>query len=63
MQSDFASATLKELIGEDKLSGSVVFSADYFSHCILINDGQMNFTVQELLWHGTAVTIKKCDDC
>ena len=47
---DFANATLKELVGKDKLSESVVFSADYFSHCILINDGKMNFTVQELPW-------------
>ncbi len=47
---DFANATLKELVGKEKLAESVVFSADYFSHCVLINDGKMNFTVQDLPW-------------
>ncbi|MBO9573346.1 MAG: adenylosuccinate synthetase, partial [Chitinophagaceae bacterium] len=34
--------------GKGKLAD--VFSADYFSHCVLINDGKMNFTAKELPW-------------
>lgn len=45
---DFAKATLPELIGKKNLAAADLFYADHFQNSILINDGNMNFTVQPL---------------
>src|SRR5690606_5882197 len=41
---DFATASLSDLLGKNKLKEANVYTANYFSHCLLINDGNMNFT-------------------
>jgi hypothetical protein len=47
---DFAKATLQEIFGADKLQKADVFTANYFSNAVLINDGKLNFTVKALPW-------------
>lgn len=49
---DFAKATLKELLPQDKMKEAKLFTADYFSNSILINDGKLNFTVQAMPWQA-----------
>ncbi len=48
--SDFANATLTELFGKAKLSTSQLYTADYFSNTVFINDGKGNFTPRALPW-------------
>jgi hypothetical protein len=45
---DFAKASIGELVGEDKLKEAQVLSADYFQNAILVNDGKGNFEVKSL---------------
>jgi hypothetical protein len=47
---DFAKASLNEIFGASKLKKADLFSANYFSNAVLMNDGKMNFTVQPLPW-------------
>jgi enediyne biosynthesis protein E4 len=47
---DFAKAALKDLFSAEKLEKASVFTADYFSNALLINNGNLNFTVQPLPW-------------
>ena len=49
---DFAKASLKDLFSEDKLRTSDTLSADYFSNAILINHGNLNFTVEPMPWEA-----------
>ncbi|MEI9806423.1 MAG: VCBS repeat-containing protein [Bacteroidota bacterium] len=49
---DFAKASIKEIFGADKLAKAKVFSADFFSSAMLINDGKSNFTVKALPWEA-----------
>ena len=49
---DFAKAKLNQVFSSGKLSKADVFSADYFANAILINDGQMNFTLKPLPWQA-----------
>jgi enediyne biosynthesis protein E4 len=49
---DFARASLTDLFSSDKLAAADVFTADYFSNAVLINDGKLNFTVQPLPWQA-----------
>ncbi len=44
---DFAQANLQDLFG-DKLDGSIIHEADYMSNAVLINNGNLNFTLQDL---------------
>lgn len=55
---DFARASLEELFSKDKLASASILTADYFSNIILINDGQMNFTVRELPWQAQLTTYR-----
>ncbi len=60
---DFANASLSDLLGSDKLENAEVYSADYFKNAVLINEGDMRFTLQalpmNLQWatYNNAVTI------
>lgn len=45
---DFAKASIGDLVGEDKLKDAQVLSADYFQNAILVNDGKGNFEVKPL---------------
>src|SRR5690606_13108201 len=47
---DFASATLTDLFGADKLKNASDFKADYFSNAVLVNNGKMEFEIKPLPW-------------
>jgi enediyne biosynthesis protein E4 len=49
---NFANASLQDLFTADKLKSSEVLTADYFKHVVLINDGKLNFSMQELPWQS-----------
>jgi ASPIC and UnbV./FG-GAP repeat. len=49
---DFAKARLTDLFTDEKLKKSNRLSADYFSNAILVNDGNLGFTVQPLPWRA-----------
>ncbi len=65
---DFAKASLTDMFSKEKLDKADLFSADYFSNAMLINDGKLNFTVQALPWQAqlscykTAVVINANND-
>jgi hypothetical protein len=40
---DFAKASLRDLFGADKLNKAELFTANYFSNAVLINNGQLQF--------------------
>ncbi len=49
---DFAKASLSDLFSKDKLHDSQIFTANYFSNAILINDGNMHFSMQAMPWQA-----------
>jgi hypothetical protein len=49
---DFAKASLSDIFTSDKLQKAELFTADYFSNAILLNQGNMQFTVQPLPWQA-----------
>lgn len=49
---DFAKAQLNDLFPAAKLKAADVFTANYFSNAILINDGHMQFTTRPLPWQA-----------
>jgi hypothetical protein len=49
---DFAKATLTDLFPQDKLDASKIFTADYFDNAILINNGNLQYTVQPMPWQA-----------
>lgn len=49
---NFAKATFDELFPPAKREKAKQYSADYFYHALLINDGKMNFTLQALSWQA-----------
>ena len=55
---DFAKASVTDLFGQEKLAQSTVLSADYFSNSILINDGNLKFSVQRLPWQAQLSPLK-----
>ncbi len=65
---DFAKASVKDIFGSDKLGSATVFTADYFSNAILINQGNLNFITQALPWQAQltsyrdAVVVNANDD-
>ena len=50
--SDFSIAPLTDIFSAKKLNGSTVFTANYFSNAVLINNGKGNFSVNELPWQA-----------
>ena len=55
---DFANAALPDLFGQQKLTGSTRLTADYFSNAILLNNGQMNFSLTELPFNAQLSTYR-----
>ncbi len=55
---DFAKTKLNNLFSRDKLESADVFSADYFSNAVLINNGNFNFIVQALPWQAQLTPYK-----
>ena len=49
---DFAKASLQEIFGADKLKGSELLTADYFSNAVLINNGNLQFEVKAMPWQA-----------
>lgn len=49
---DFANASLEDIFGKEKLSSSQVYTADYFSNAVIINNGKFNFSVKALPWQA-----------
>jgi hypothetical protein len=45
---NFAKARMGDIFSKNKLNDAQLFTADYFSNAVLINDGKMNFTVKAL---------------
>lgn len=45
---DFAKASLADIVGADKLESAQVLTADYFENAVLVNDGKGNFTLKAL---------------
>jgi hypothetical protein len=55
---DFAKASLSEIFGSDNLKKADIFSANYFSNAVLINDGNLNFSVKALPWEAQLTAYK-----
>lgn len=66
--SDFARASPQDLFSASKLGRSDALVADYFSNAVLMNQGDMNFVINDLPWEAQlssyrdAVTINANDD-
>jgi hypothetical protein len=55
---DFAKASVTDLFGKEKLAKAIVLSADCFSNSILINQGNLKFSVQRLPWQAQLSSFK-----
>ena len=55
---DFSKASLADIFTAKKLDGSTIFTANYFSNAVLINDGKGNFSVKELPWQAQLSCLK-----
>lgn len=49
---DFSKASVTDLFGKEMVANSTRLSADYFSNAILINNGNLNFSVMKLPWQA-----------
>ena len=49
---DFAKASLQEIFGDSKMSKAETRSVDYFSNAVLVNDGNLKFTLRALPWQA-----------
>ena len=47
---DFAKAALSEIFDPEKLKDALNYKANYFSNAVLINNGNMKFTLKALPW-------------
>ena len=55
---DFSKASLSDIFTANKLNGSAIFTANYFSNAVLINDGKGNFSIKELPWQAQLSCLK-----
>jgi hypothetical protein len=55
---DFAKASVADLFGEDKLARSALFTADYLTNAVLINQGNGRFETRALPWQTQLTTFK-----
>ena len=49
---DFAKASLNDLFGKEKLEKAELLTANYFDNAILINKGNLEFTVKPMPWEA-----------
>jgi len=49
---DFAKASMNEIFSKEKLKNSQILTANYFANAVLINNGNMQFTVKALPWES-----------
>ncbi|MBL7729544.1 MAG: VCBS repeat-containing protein [Chitinophagaceae bacterium] len=55
---DFAKANLADLFGSDKLKQAAVFTADYFSNTVLINDGKLKFNAMAFPFEAQLTSLR-----
>lgn len=55
---DFAKASLTELFGSEKLDNAQVYSANYFSNALLVDNGNLNFDAINLPWEAQLSTFR-----
>lgn len=55
---DFAKASIDDIFSKQKLEQAKVYSADYFSNAVLINDGKLNFSIKALPWEAQLSTYR-----
>lgn len=55
---EFANSDLKDIFSPQKLNSAVIYTADYFSNALLINDGRNNFMVKDLPWQAQLSQIR-----
>lgn len=55
---DFAKASLEDIVTRDKLASAELLSANYFSNCVLMNKGNMNFEVMPLPWEAQLTSFR-----
>lgn len=60
---DFAKASVTDLVGQEKIAGSTILSADYFSNSILINQGNLKYSVQPFPWQAQLSPFKDAVIC
>lgn len=49
---DFANASLKDILTNEKLQAAQLFTADYFSNAVFLNKGNLHFTAEALPWQA-----------
>jgi enediyne biosynthesis protein E4 len=55
---DFANASLTDIFSSDKLKHASLLSADYFNNVMLINDGNLHFSLSSLPWEAQLTSYK-----
>ncbi|MEJ7587775.1 MAG: VCBS repeat-containing protein [Ferruginibacter sp.] len=55
---DFAKARFKDIFPSDKIDKATVSTAEYFANSVLINNGNLNFSIQALPWEAQLTTYR-----
>jgi hypothetical protein len=55
---DFAKASFRDIFPEEKLKNAEKLSADYFSSAVLMNQGNLNFSIKALPWEAQLSPLK-----
>jgi hypothetical protein len=55
---DFAVASLEDIMTSEKMESAELHSADYFYSAVLLNHGNLKFTIHELPWQAQLSTLK-----
>ncbi|MGI8950259.1 MAG: VCBS repeat-containing protein [Chitinophagaceae bacterium] len=55
---DFAKASLQDIFTKEKLKSADTLTANYFENAILINHGNLNFTIQPMPWQAQLSSLK-----
>ncbi len=55
---DYSKASLADIFSAEKLKSATIFTADYFSNAVFINDGKGNFSVKPLPWQAQLSCLK-----
>ncbi len=55
---DFAKASIKEVFEPGKLKAAAQFSADYFANAVLMNEGNLQFSLHPLPWQAQLTSYK-----
>jgi len=55
---DFAKSTLEQIFSKEKLQNAQLLTANYFSNAVLINHGNLNFTIEALPWEAQLSSLR-----